>query len=99
MSTTKKTSTYGKGQRDFRGNVTVKPGSAAKKCSRKSGKQMLKELPIASLSPAKQKQLLLDLIDTFRQGIAHEDAGYGDIYREAVIVFSAYDVDLLPDDV
>jgi hypothetical protein len=70
----------------------------AKKASRprKSGKQLMKELPIANLSPAQQRDLLLELVDCFRQGFAYGDTN--DVYRDAVSTFEKYDIDVTPDD-
>jgi hypothetical protein len=67
-----------------------------KRSSRKSGKQMMKELPIAHLSPARQRGLLLELVECFREGFDHGTAN--DIYRDAVTAFEMYDVDVTPDD-
>jgi len=67
---------------------------AVKKSSKKSGKQMLKELPINHLTPAKQRDLLLELVECFRDSFEHGSAD--DCYREAVSTFEKYDIDVQP---
>jgi hypothetical protein len=94
MSSNKKTP-YRRGQRDLRGDVTVKPGTVAR-APRKSGKQMLKELPIAHLSPARRKALLLELIDVY---LAAAEDDTPDTHRECMSVLEKFDVDVTPLDV
>jgi len=65
---------------------------------KKSGKQMLKELPIAGLSPAMQKNLLLELIDCFRDGF-EAPARTNEVYIDCVATFDKYGVDVQPDSV
>lgn len=64
------------------------------KRSRKSGKQILKELPINHLSHARQRDLLLALIDEFRDGWLNGTAST--MYVGAVQNFKSFDVDVQP---
>ena len=62
---------------------------------KKSGKQMLHEMPVAHLTAAKQRELLLELVESFREGFEFGTAD--DIYRGCVSTFEKYDVDVQPD--
>lgn len=59
--------------------------------SKKSGKQMLHEMPVAHLTPAKQRELLLELVECFREA-AEEDSS--DTHRGCLSIFEKYEVDV-----
>lgn len=63
---------------------------------RKSGNQILHELPITHLSDSKRRECLLELVECFIEA-AEEDSS--DTHRSCLAVLEKYEIDVSPLDV
>jgi len=76
--------------------VATKKAHARARARGKSGNQLMHELPIAHLSTAQRRDLLIELIDCFREG--YKFGTDKDVYLSCVSEFEKAGVDVTPAD-